>query len=160
MFIMKRMIGMALVCLLALSGGPHVFAAKEYTPEVRDAIDAAMQSLDEYMIAFNARDAKAWAVTLNYPHVRIASGDVRVWQTEEEYAAYMDFEAFAKRFGWDHSHWISRDIVSATPDKVHVMTTFQRFNDKNEPIATYASLYIVTLKDGRWGTQARSSSAP
>ena len=124
------------------------------------AVAAAMASLDEYMAAFNARDPKAWAATLQYPHVRIAGGDVRVWQTEEEYAAYMDFDAFAERIGWDHSTWDSREAIQYTADKVHMAVQFTRYNANNEPIATYESLYILTYKDGRWGTQARSSFAP
>ena len=64
------------------------------------------------------------------------------------------------RTGWDHSSWLARDVSLVSPGKVHVNTVFQRFNDKNEPIGTYESLYIVTLVDGHWGTQARSSLAP
>ena len=37
------------------------------------AIDNAMSALDMFMEAFNSRDMKAWAGTLNYPHVRFAS---------------------------------------------------------------------------------------
>jgi len=48
----------------------------------------------------------------------------------------------------------------ASPNKVHIATVFQRLNDQNEPIARYQSLYLVTLVDGHWGTQARSSLAP
>jgi len=47
-----------------------------------------------------------------------------------------------------------------SPAKVHIATKFQRFNEKNESIGTYESLYIVTKADGHWGTQARSSLAP
>lgn len=148
----------AFVVFWAAIGGVH--SAEKNDPEVDAAIASAMDSLDEYMAAFNSRDSEAWARTLNYPHVRIASGDVRVWEDAEEFAAYMDFDVFAERFGWDHSHWIRREVVGASSVKVHVMTTFQRFNAENEPIATYDSLYIVTLVDGHWGTQARSSTAP
>lgn len=121
---------------------------------------AAMNALDEFMEAFNARDPKAWAATLNYPHVRIASGSLRVWETEKEFAGYMDFDVFAARFGWDHSAWDSREIVQAGKDKVHIAVQFSRYNADNEKIATYDSLYIVTRVDGHWGTQARSSFAP
>ena len=69
------------------------------------------------------------------------------------------FENLA-RIGWDHSHWLSREVTMASPEKVHISTVFQRFNDRNEPIAMYQSLYLVTLVDGHWGTQARSSLAP
>ena len=148
----------ALLVGVSVIGGGLYAAERDRATE--EAIASAMQSLDEYMVAFNARDPKAWAATLSYPHVRMASGSVRVWETEEEYANYMDFDAFAERFGWDHSHWISREVIGANADKVHIDTVFQRFNDKNEPIATFNSLYIVTRVDGRWGTQFRSSYAP
>ena len=123
------------------------------------AIDYAMSALDEFMEAFNSRDMKAWAATLNYPHVRFASGAVTVWMNAEEFERGATFDRLP-RTGWDHSSWLARDVSLVSPGKVHVNTVFQRFNDKNEPIGTYESLYIVTLVDGHWGTQARSSLAP
>ena len=104
----------------------------------------------------------AWAATLNYPHVRFASGSVTVWESAEEFAMAMGgaFEHLARIIGWDHSHWLSREVTMASPDKVHISTVFQHFNDRNEPIAKYQSLYLVTRVDGHWGTQARSSLAP
>ena len=123
------------------------------------AIDNAMSALDEFMEAFNSRDMKAWAATLNYPHVRFASEAVSVWANAEEFERGATFDRLP-RTGWDHSSWLARDVSLVSPGKVHVNTVFQRFNDKNEPIGTYESLYIVTLVDGHWGTQARSSLAP
>lgn len=157
---MRRLIGIAGVMTLVLVAGFAPTQAQERDDAIDDAVAAAMASLDEYMTAFNSRDSKAWAATLNYPHVRLASGEVRVWETAEEFAETMDFDAFAKRYGWDHSHWTRREVVGASEGKVHIMTTFQRFNADNEPIATYDSLYVVTRVDGHWGTQARSSTAP
>ena len=154
----KVLFTLAILVGLGVAGG--VLKAADEQRETDEAIEAAMKSLDEYMEAFNSRDPKAWAATLSYPHVRLASGAVRVWETEEEYGDYMDFEAFAKRFGWDHSHWVSREVMGANSNNVHVSTVFQRFNDKNEPIAEFESLYIVTKVNGRWGTQFRSSYAP
>lgn len=124
------------------------------------AIASAMAALDEFMETFNSRDPVEWAGTLNYPHVRFASGTVTIWHTAEEFAAGGSFERLAA-VGWDHSRWISRDVVLVSPGKVHVNTVFQRFNANNEPIGTYESLYIVTRdSNGHWGTQARSSLAP
>lgn len=123
------------------------------------AIDNAMSALDMFMEAFNSRDMKAWAATLNYPHVRFASEAVTVWMNAEEFERGATFDRLP-RTGWDHSSWLARDVSLVSPGKVHVNTVFQRFNDKNEPIGTYESLYIVTLVDGHWGTQARSSLAP
>ena len=133
--------------------------AQEQTAEELEAIASAMSALDEFMVAFNSRDMKAWAKTLNYPHVRFASGTVTVWQSAEEFERGATFERLP-RTGWDHSSWVSRDVSLVSSGKVHFNTVFQRFNGENKVIGTYESLYIVTLVDGHWGTQARSSLAP
>ena len=122
----------------------------------------ALAALDAFMLAFNARDPEAWAKSLNYPHVRFASGSVTVWNSAEEFAENARSRSFVAlpRSGWDHSHWLTREVTLASENKVHLSTTFQRFNSANEIIGTYSSLYIVTNIDGHWGTQARSSLAP
>ncbi|MDO8909332.1 MAG: hypothetical protein Q7W55_12645 [Pseudohongiella sp.] len=147
-----------IICLSVLLFIPTLNA--QNTDENAEAIASAMTALDEFMTTFNARDPVAWAASLNYPHVRFASGTVTVWETAEEFAQGESFERLAA-IGWDHSRWLSRDVVLVSPGKVHINTVFQRFNANNEPIGTYQSLYIVT-KDagGHWGTQARSSLAP
>ncbi|MGM0631677.1 MAG: hypothetical protein ACQETO_00730 [Pseudomonadota bacterium] len=128
--------------------------------ENEEAIAGAMGALDEFMRTFNSRDIDGWAASLNYPHVRFASGSVTVWQDAEEFAADPPFQRLAAT-GWDHSHWLEREVVLVSPGKVHINTVFQRFNERNEPIGTYESLYIVTRDgEGNWGTQARSSLAP
>jgi hypothetical protein len=157
---MKKTSIVAVLAAILLLNSSAVDGAANAESDTDAAITAATASLDEYMLRFNARDAEGWAGTLNYPHVRVAGGQVRVWQTEKEFADYMDFHVFAQRFGWDHSHWLTRKVITASPDKVHFATVFQRFNDKNEPIATFESLYVVTNVDGHWGTQVRSSFAP
>jgi hypothetical protein len=121
---------------------------------------AALKSLEEYMRAFNARDAAAWAATLNYPHVRIASGEVKVWRTAEEYIAGFDFGRFADAIGWERSAWDSIEFIQSSEDKVHAAVQFSRYNAENERIATYRSFYVLTNHNGHWGTQARSSFAP
>jgi len=40
--------------------------------------------LDEFRKAFNLRDAVAWSKTVRYPHIRIAGGQVQIWNTPEE----------------------------------------------------------------------------
>lgn len=139
-------------------------AACATPPTARVAADderAAMQVLDDYMATFNARDAKAWAATLNYPHVRIAGGEVKTWATADDYARGMDFNAFAARSGgWARSEWNSRRVIQSAPGKVHFAVRFSRYGADGAKLADYESLYVVTLKEGHWGVQARSSFAP
>lgn len=40
---------------------------------------AAYALLDEFLAAYNARDAQRWAATLHYPHVRLAGNEVMIW---------------------------------------------------------------------------------
>ena len=151
---MKRTVGLIALALTIGWVAPAPQAAET------DPVGAAMAALDEFMAKFNARDMEAWAKTLNYPHVRIASGAVRVWETPEEYAGRDVFSLLTSEYGWDHSVWDKREVVQSGPDKVHFATTFSRYDKDGNKIATFDSLYIVTLRDGHWGTQARSSFAP
>ena len=127
--------------------------------DIAESVAGAMQAMDEFMLGFNARDMDAWASSLNYPHVRFASGSVTVWNTAEEFKQRNPFAGLVNS-GWDHSHWLTRDVTLVSAGKVHIATVFQRFNSANEVIGTYESLYIVTKVNGHWGTQARSSLAP
>lgn len=149
-----------LIVLAAVASLAGLFLRGARAAEENADVAAAMKSLDDYMTAFNARDEVAWAATLNYPHVRMAGGDVKVWQTPQEYCDDFDFADFAKRFNWHHSAWDKREVVQQGPDKIHVAVTFSRYNEAGEKLATYDSLYIVTNDNGHWGTLARSSYAP
>lgn len=127
--------------------------------EESDSINKAMQVLDSFMYSFNTRDMNSWSETLNYPHVRIAGGKVTVWDTKEEYSATNVFNRLTAT-GWDHSAWVSKDVVLVSKNKVHISTVFQRYDKDNNPMKKYQSLYVVTNDEGHWGVQARSSLAP
>ena len=154
---MHRFLSVIFISLSLLVGTTPLSAQSD--SELEEAIAGAMGAMDAFMLGFNARDPQAWAASLNYPHVRFASGGVTVWESAEEFAETRVFETLP-RTGWDHSHWLTRDVTLASPGKVHIATLFQRFNSDNEIIGTYQSLYIITNIDGHWGTQARSSLAP
>jgi len=154
-----RMLRLSLLLLVfGLSAG-SAFAEDDAKAKHASARDAAMTVLDDFMRAFNRRDMEAWAATLNYPHVRFASGSVRVWQDIHEFTAESPFANLGNN-RWDHSHWLKRKVVLASPAKVHIATTFERFDENNESIGVYESLYIVTRVNGQWGIQSRSSLAP
>jgi hypothetical protein len=146
------------LCVLVVLSVLSISAVAQNSAE-EEAVAGAMGAMDAFMLGFNARDPEAWAASLNYPHVRFASGSVTVWDSAEEFAQTLAFETLP-RSGWDHSHWLTRDVVLVSSEKVHIATVFQRFNSDNDVLFTYESLYIVTKVDGHWGTQARSSLAP
>ena len=121
--------------------------------------ERARQAMDDFMYAFNTRDSHTWATTLNYPHVRFAGNEVHVYNTAEEFAREM--ADYPKRLApWHHSRWESMKMIQSGPDKAHLAVIFVRYDAAGKEIGRFPSLYIVTLKNGHWGVQARSSFAP
>jgi hypothetical protein len=122
-----------------------------------DPLVAALGVLDRHMAALNARDAPALVGTLHFPHYRLSGGGMRVWEAPERY-----FDDFRTRAGgdWHHSAWDFRNLITASPDKVHLDVQFIRFRADDSVIAKYRSIWVVTRIDGRWAAQLRSSFAP
>lgn len=126
----------------------------------RQAEAQALEVMHAFMRSFNARDPKAFADTLLFPHVRIASGGVRVSPDAQTFIQDMDFHAFAQRFDWAFSRWERIETVQGGDNKVHFAVVFVRHNRAGEPNATFRSLYILQRTESGWGIRSRSSFAP
>jgi hypothetical protein len=137
-------------CAIATTGAQTPLDQADLTRNTH----AALVALDRYLETWNSRNPALWAGSLHYPHVRPGPGEFGVSRTEEEYAAGVNF-AQTLRTGWDHTEWVSRDVLQVDAAKVHVAGVWQRFAADGRPLATSAITYIVTLIDGRWGIQAR-----
>jgi len=127
---------------------------------VNDPIrEACMACLDRWMAALNAYDNAAMDAELHFPHVRFAGGKVTVY--EEPGTNPMDlFERLKRDSGWHHSAWNRRDIVQRNDTQVHFAVNYTRYRADGSVIGHYDSLYVLALKDGRWGVQIRSSLGP
>ena len=119
----------------------------------------AMQVLDKFMVAFNARASSPLAATFNFPHVRIASGTVTVWQTPGDIERDKDLTVPLEH-DWHRTAWDWRKVVQCSHSKVHVALSFSRYSTSGAKISTFESLYVITQQNGHWGIQARSSFAP
>ena len=64
------------------------------------AINAAKAVMAAHIVGLNARDNTAIADSLHFPHYRLASGRMQVWETKESYLD--DFYARAGD-GWSRS---------------------------------------------------------
>ena len=125
-----------------------------------EASAQALQVMEDFLAAFNARDEAAWADTLHYPHVRLASQTVAVYPDRAAFIADHDLDAFARNTGWHRSTWDDLQVIQASPEKVHIAVVFTRYNAADEVLAAYRSIYVLEHIDGRWGIRARSSFAP
>lgn len=136
-----------------LLGGQGITGAAAQT-----AVQAGLQVLQDFLRTFNARDAQAWAQVMNYPHVRLAGDQVIVWQNAADYAAANDLAPLADT-GWAYSRWDFIRPVQADATKVHFALQFTRYDAQDRAQQSFQALYVVTLKDGHWGVQSRSSYA-
>ena len=124
-----------------------------------NAIAAGLEALDGFMAAFNARDADAIrARWFHFPHVRFHSGKVTLMPSPADYHNLV-WQRTGQSADWGHTRWDYREVIDAGPDKVHFRVQFTRYRPDGGAIGSYKSLYIVTLRDGRWAIQARSSWA-
>jgi hypothetical protein len=136
------------------------FSQPKSKPRIDPAVEAAaMKLLDEYMTAWNNKDMEAWELTFQFPHYRLASGNMSVLERPGMQDAARLWKAMADS-GWHHSKWDHRRIIHATADKVHVDTKFTRYRADGSRIGSYESLYILTKENGHWGVKLRSSFAP
>lgn len=123
-----------------------------------ESIAAATKCLDDFMVAFNARDLAAWEKTFNFPSVRLASGYLAIidkpgWHPPDTFTRGALKE-------WHHSAWERREVIHAGADKVHFDTRFVRYRADGSVIGYFDSIYVVTLENSHWGVKARSSFAP
>ena len=118
----------------------------------------ALTPLLAYQSAWNLRDIDGMNDAFHFPHVRIASGNIRILEKD---AAWPEdfFDRFIEATGWHYSLWDYRHAVQSTTDKVHFAVQFTRYRADDTVIGHYPSLWIVALIDGKWAVQARSSFA-
>jgi hypothetical protein len=123
--------------------------------------DEVLRVTDAFMASFNAQDWPAHFDTYNFPHIRIAGTEVKVWNSRAEIdAGHAEYGRGRIEHGWARSAWDAREVIHASKDKVHLAVQFTRYDRDGGKLATYQAIYVITCVSGRWGVQARSSYAP
>ena len=121
---------------------------------ITNAITAALA----FQNAFRGQDFEAHAAALNYPHVRLAKGRFETYATPEEFiASRVEGENALKAEAWHHTVTRSITVVQGSVDKVHLAMAVTRCHEDGTPYNHFDSLWIVTLVEGHWGVQFRSS---
>jgi hypothetical protein len=134
-------------------------SASAPAPDVHDcpAYAQAMQVTDAFMAAFNAKDMAALERTFHFPHMRLASYPIQVLTAPGQQDDV--FGRLASE-GWDHSGWADRRVVQCSESKAHLTATFVRYKADGAEYARYDGLYVIELREGRWGITVRSTFAP
>ena len=111
-----------------------------------------------FIRAFNDQDHDKLAETLNYPHIRLAKGYFHTISTKEDFITLsQNSQEALKKEGWDHTVVESMEAVHEGDDKVHLAIKNHRIDKSGEIYNSFETLWIVTLNDGHWGIQFRSS---
>jgi hypothetical protein len=135
------------------------FVADLLVEKPEETTAECMATLDRFMAALNAYDAAGMDAAMHFLHVRIAGGTVKVY--EKPGSNPMDlFDKLRKEDNWARSEWNERKVVQRSDSKVHMALTYTRYRADGSTLGVYESLYVLTLKEGRWGIQARSSFGP
>jgi len=126
----------------------------------RAAIEqAGLDVLDRHMAAINAHDGAAMTALMHYPHPRLAEGKVTVYDGPDRNPMDL-FNRLASDDGWHYSEWNERELIQFNAEKAHWRLVYTRYRKDGSVIGVYDSLYVLTLRDGNWGIQARSSFGP
>lgn len=120
------------------------------------SVTAALKVMQEHIDALNARDEARIAATLHFPHNRLSGVDLKCWETADSYFA--DFKARAGG-DWARSRFDDIRVVQASENKVHLDAEINRFDTNDQRIASFRSLWVITLEEGRWAAKFRSSFA-
>ncbi|MBL8382120.1 MAG: hypothetical protein JNM90_03530 [Burkholderiales bacterium] len=125
-----------------------------------DAIrNACIACLDRFMAAVNAYDVAAMEAEMHFPHVRFAGGTIVTYPASGGNPLDL-FERLRREDDWHHSTWNTRRMVQHDATKAHMAVNYTRRRADGSVIGVYDSLYVLALKDGRWGVQLRSSFGP
>lgn len=122
----------------------------------RPEVQAAMAVMEAHLAALNAQDETALAKTMHFPHYRLSEGQLKVWHSPDVY-----LREFRERAGrsWSYTEWGELIPLQAGPDKVHLGVRIDRFRSDGSLLSSFHSLWVVTLLNGIWAAQLRSSFA-
>lgn len=115
--------------------------------------------LARFMAALNAYDADAMDACMHFPHLRMAENKLTVYDAPGSNPMDL-FDRLKAQDDWVRSAWDHIKIVQNNDEKIHLDVRYTRYRSDDSVIGVYDSLYILTLKDGRWGIQGRSSFGP
>lgn len=140
-----RVVGSFLIPLLSLS----IQAAE--TPD-----EAAVGTLEQFLSAFNARDAAAWADAMHFPYTTFSDGQVVTYANRESVVEGVDFDTFAETTGWRRSRLESHRVIQSSDVKVHVAVRIARYNASDQAFAVFDGVFVIEKIEGRWAVRAYS----
>ena len=118
---------------------------------------AVKDAIDHYFSSLNAKDLQGVSVACHFPHFRVMGNNtVYEWKTADDLFTW--FQSHVSDDGWGYSELDELTVEKFSDQKYHASLKFGRYQADGTLIGNYKSLYIVILKDGRWGITGGSGS--
>ena len=118
---------------------------------------AVRNTIDHYFSSLNAKDLQGVSVACHFPHFRVMGNNtVYEWKTADDLFTW--FQSHVSDDGWGYSELDELTLEKFSDHKYHASLKFGRYQADGMLIGNYNSLYIVILKDGRWGITGGSGS--
>jgi len=118
---------------------------------------AVRNTIDHYFSSLNAKDLQGVSVACHFPHFRVMGNNtVYEWKTADDLFTW--FQSHVSDDGWGYSELDELTLEKFSDHKYHASLKFKRYQADGTLIGNYKSLYIVILKDGRWGITGGSGS--
>ena len=118
---------------------------------------AVRNTIDHYLSSLNAKDLQGVSVACHFPHFRVMGNNtVYEWKTADDLFTW--FQSHVSDDGWGYSELDELTLEKFSDHKYHASLKFGRYQADGTLIGNYKSLYIVILKDGRWGITGGSGS--
>ena len=118
---------------------------------------AVRNTIDHYFSSLNAKDLQGVSVACHFPHFRVMGNNtVYEWKTADDLFTW--FQSHVSDDGWGYSELDELTLEKFSDHKYHASLNFGRYQADGALIGNYKSLYIVILKDGRWGITGGSGS--
>lgn len=90
----------------------------------------------------------------DFPHYIISGNEVICWK-EAGQLPPMFFEDLKKQ-GFKRTVVTRREPILVSENKVHFLYSYYREDVNGDVMSEHDNVWIVTLKDGKWGIQVRS----
>lgn len=120
--------------------------------------EMARKTINEYIMAFNARDTDAMVDHLNFPFSWIVNSTVRPVEKAADFVS--PTAALIEREGWHHTVLDSVEPVQVWDTKAHFKVVYSRFKADGTKYITHEALWIITSHNGHWGIQCMSLHIP
>jgi len=115
---------------------------------------AGLDAVRAYFLVWNSHDPKALGAAVHFPHVRIADGQVDVWNSVEDFLAGSEP---GRQYTWYQTRLDQLKVVQTSLNGVNVTAQFSRMARDGRVLARDEGLFLVVLRDSGWKVQARST---